>query len=121
MGSVQIDGLEQGFEHANKYRVCSECDIDYQLAELNTFSMIQPDTTPLSSRYSMRAINPKNIEVSPMVDLLLCSNVTGDWKITYHQRVRMGYNWYPLVNVPIAIERSTSITGKTHYFYGPFQ
>ena len=75
--------------------------------------MIQPDTTPLSSRYSMLAINPQKVEVSHSRPSPLLKR---DWKIPYHQRDRMKYNWYPLVNVHIAIERSTIITGKTHYF-----
>jgi len=34
----------------------------------------------------------------------------------------MGFNGiYPLVNVYIAMERSTIFNGKIHYFYGHFQ
>jgi len=35
-----------------------------------------------------------------------------DWKST---------DLYPLVNVYVAMERSTIFNGKTHYFYGHFQ
>ena len=56
-------------------------------------------------------VSQKKVE-TPWQGWFLASTTMGLWHNS---------SLYPLVNVYIAMERSTIFNGKTHYFYGHFQ